>query len=135
MILQREHLNSKLGTVVILDDGILFILNISSKELSFPDGDSAAIGATGIFGAYNLYRKMESEDKNNNNPISDIAEDDLKALVQQKEAKFFPWREINRIKKAMLSGVITIFLEGENKITLSNPGREDAYELIRKRIH
>lgn len=127
---RNEHYDRKLGDIILVDEGILFVHDSSDRELYFPSGRAIAVQPSGIFGAVNLINKLQENETQEHK----IVDDELETLLGSELTEFIEWRDIKNIKKAFLSGVITVSLRSGKKITISNIGRERALDIIAKKL-
>ncbi len=121
------------GAGIFVEEGIYFQPYVSLSS-EYPLGDSLAVQATGVVGALNLHRKLSEVD---DPPI--IARErrnslGLEVLVKKNEADYFPWDNIDKMKKGWLMKTVTVSMK--NGVTLILKGQENqaAFEFISQKI-
>lgn len=111
-------MDGKKGALILKNDGIYVHPYDMSKRPPYLMGDSLVISDTGIFGAFNLMKKL-SNTKNLHEIAKDIRDaKGLEELVKLKEVTFFSWNEISSVKKNWLTANIVVRTKTGNKIKI-----------------
>lgn len=125
------------GALLTCEKGIYFQPYISNEEFSKYFGDSMAIGATGVFGAVNMIKKLNED--NPKSPV-DAARQlrehlSLEELLNKKVVKFYPWKAVLSIKDRKIMGLLEVSLEGGIKLKFRDHlERKSAHKLLNDHV-
>ena len=121
------------GALLTCEKGIYFQAYISNEDYLKYLGNSIAIGATGVFGAVDMIKKLNED--NPKSPV-DVARQvrehlSLEELLDKKVVKFYPWQAVLAIKDRKIMGILEVTVEGGITFTFRDPiERKSAHELF-----
>lgn len=135
---ELAELNGNNGTLLVLEDGLYFQKYLPAKDAFSYFGDCLAIGSTGVFGAFNLMKKMEESETPSPREVARALRKEftLKELTDKKLLAHFPWCEVEGTKNRTFMGTVEVRLKQGDVIKLSDPNeRTEAYTLVSNKLN
>lgn len=122
-------IDKRKSTLILKHEGI-FIHPYDIKEDAYLLGDAVSVSVTGVFGAFNLYKKTS-----NIPTLAEIArkirnEKGIEELVKSKAITFVPWHQIISAKKNWLTANIVVRTKSGNKILIRETEIKKEREII-----
>jgi len=132
-----SRMGDRKGTLLVRDDGLYFQPYQKIDRYLSILGDSISIGASGVFGAINLIKKLESDANMDLPEAARIVRDKigLDNLLKNDHIIYFPWNNVAEIKKRKVRKEIVMFLKNKDKILVKEPFKfDETYEILSERI-
>lgn len=120
--------NDVQGALLISDMGLYFHKYPPIKDNEGLIGDKLSIQQTGVFGAINLYKKMDGIEDVELTAKKKRDSLGLDSMILNGEIEEFSWESVIKIKKNWITGKIIIEINDGNKLRAPIIHRQIIYE-------